>query len=124
MTSSTRNTDALFVYAKEIVEIASDGAHGRVPRSNFESCEGGDALRKREGLNPTGDFQLLVDSEEAFFVREGTVRGDVSERRDENQETKKLDVVPRQDPKTPEICMHDEQKQNEKTRDEDTNFVA
>src|SRR6266849_1428616 len=47
-----QNTDALLVYAEEIIEIASDSAHGRVPRSNFESCEGGDALRKREGLNP------------------------------------------------------------------------
>src|SRR6266403_3883560 len=32
-----QNTYALFVYPKEIVEIASDGAHGRVAGSNFES---------------------------------------------------------------------------------------
>src|SRR5207302_9931345 len=57
-----QNTDALFVYAKAIVEIASDGAHGRVPRSNFESCEGGDALRKREGLNPTDRKSTRLNS--------------------------------------------------------------
>jgi hypothetical protein len=52
-------------------------------------------LRKRGGLNPAGDFQLFVDGEELFFVGESPVRGDVSKRRDENQETKKFYVVPR-----------------------------
>ena len=79
-----QNTDALLVYPKEIVEISSDGAHGHVARSNFQSCEGGNALRKRGGLNPTGDFQLFVDGDESFFVREGSIRGDVSESRDED----------------------------------------
>ena len=40
-----QNADALFVHAKEIVEIAGYGAHGRVARGNFESCETGDELR-------------------------------------------------------------------------------
>lgn len=119
-----QNADALFIDAKEIVKIASDGTHGDVAHSNFESREGRDALRKREGLNPASDFQLFVDGEESFFVCESPVRGDVSETRDENQETKKLHVVPIQDTKTPEIFVDDEQKPNEKTRDEDANFAS
>ncbi len=119
-----QNADALFIDAKEIVEIAGNGAHGDVARSNFESRERGDAVRKRGRLNPAGDFQLFVDGEESFFVREGTVRGHVSETRDENQETKKFHVVPGQDLKTHEICVQDEQKTYEKTRDENAHFAG
>jgi len=34
-----QNADALFIDAKEIVEIAGDGTHGHIARSNFESRE-------------------------------------------------------------------------------------
>jgi hypothetical protein len=81
-------------------------------------------LRKREGLNPTGDFQLFVDGDESFFVHEGSVRGDVPEARDEDQETKKLHVVPSQDLKAQETCVHDEQHPNEKAGDKDAEFVT
>ena len=117
-----QNADALFIDPKEIVEIAGNGVHGQIARSNFESRERRDAVRKRGGLNPAGDFQLFVDGEESFFVREGTIRGHVSETRNENQETNKLHVVPGQDLKGHEICVRDEQKRYEKTRDENTNF--
>jgi len=118
-----QNADTLFVDAKEIVEIAGNGAHGDVARGNFESRERRDALRKRRGLNPAGNFQFVVDGEESLFVRKGTVRGHVSETRDKNKKTNKLHVVPRQDLKAQEICMQGEQKPNEKTRSENTNFT-
>jgi hypothetical protein len=116
--------EVLFVHAKEIVEIASDSAHGRVARSNLESREGGDAQRKGGGLNAAGDFQLFVDGQESFFVREGPVRRDVCERRDENQEPKKLHVVPRQDLKAQEIGVNNEQHPNERASEKDANFLA
>jgi hypothetical protein len=68
-----QNADTLFVDAKEIVEIAGNRAHGDVARGNFESRERRDALRKRRGLNPAGNFQFVVDGEESFFVRKGTL---------------------------------------------------
>jgi hypothetical protein len=75
-------------------------------------------------VNPTGDFRLFVDGDESFFVREGPVRRDASEGRDENQETIKLDVVPRQNLKLRGIGIHDEQHPNEKAGDKDAEFVA
>src|SRR5690348_10527794 len=118
------NAYTFVVRKEEIVEIAGDGAHGDVACGDFESCEDGNALRKNGGLNLAGNFQLFVDCEEPFFVCEDAARGNVTEARDENQETHKLDVVPRQDMKAHEIFLDDEDNPNDETGDKHANFAG
>src|SRR3954471_3870617 len=80
MSSDVGDKDANppLVDQEEVVEIAGHGTHGYVARCNFKTREGWDTLRKRRGLNPAGYFQFFVDSEKSFFVREGTIGGDVA----------------------------------------------
>src|SRR6266481_7247069 len=65
-----------------------------------------------------------MDGEEAFFVREDAVRRDVTEARDKHEEADELQVISRQEFETQKICLHDEQKPNDKTRHKDPHFAG
>lgn len=69
-----QNADPPFIDAKEIIEIAGNGAHGHVTCSNFEPFKHGDILREYRELKLAGDLQLPVDRKKSFFVRERAAR--------------------------------------------------
>jgi len=79
VTSATQNAEALFVDEKKIVEVTCDGAHRNVARGEIETGKSGHRLRKNGSLNSAGYFQFFMDGEKAFFGREDTIPGDVSE---------------------------------------------
>src|SRR5438128_8959247 len=126
MAGDVRDKDAkpLFVNGKKIVKISGDGAHRRVTSGDVQPDADGHTLRKNGGLNPTGNFELLVDGEETLLVRENTIQGNVRETTNEDKKTDEFHVGAGKNLQVQKIHVNDEQGPNEKARNKNAGFAV
>ena len=81
------DTDPHFIDLNEFVEIPRDGGHGPIRGAHPQMPDQGHAGWKNRQLDLPGDFQLVLDGEQAALVREGELQRHIPEGGQQSRET-------------------------------------
>ena len=107
---------------QEIVEIPRNGAHGKITRCDFNPRVARNFTRKNGCLNLFRDFQLFLNSKEAFFLGNNSMGYKIAEGVHQKEKADRFDVAPRKNAKTGEVCTENEKAENAQAQGDNAEF--
>src|SRR5580700_5481108 len=109
------NAEMIPFECQEIVEIARDGAHGEIARSDYDPGAARNIARQDGCLDLLGNFEFLLNGEEAFLFGENAVGHEIAEGANEKKKTSRLQVASANQAEPGEISMKNEDRKNTQT---------